>query len=522
MAYKAGAWRDIRCKAIISILFLSIIMLLISGCMGETKQASAPSASQEPVQEVLKPEDYETLWPGKKKLIWLSDSDLLYSSSKDILVEFNNTLLANGTDFVVEFVNANANSVQQYYDLIRRFKQEGKQVDLLNTGSGSSEVDIRTYPAAVRDGLLEPLDNYLQTKDGKLLYDHILPSSWEMVTLDHQIFGIHPMPTAAANLYLFINKRIQEKYKITLPKQIASLAALEKALSMAAEESKLDQKFVPLYIWLGSGKEMTGYDFLSSGIAVRHTESGAPLAFNPYAEQDVNQLIQAMSAYKEAGYTKEGQAFEEVLKGNFFAFVTYAYPSTYHNGKLQLGITDPILNVNAHLLQDGMNFEAVNGINGLASWSANKAEAFQLLTLVNTNSELSNLLRHGFKKASSGKLQFKDMEEMMRGIASPSNNLITVPVGLETDNKLNDYREYAASFSMSPAAGFILDEGNIREDLLAIGEINRKYEALWIGSKDADTQLMKVNEELKAAHIDQVLVEINKQLDNWWKASRTK
>ncbi|WP_042168023.1 DUF3502 domain-containing protein [Paenibacillus gorillae] len=497
-------------------------MLFISGCTDGTEQTSALTNSPEPVQEALKPEDYESLWPGKKKLIWLSDSELLYSSSKDVLTEFNNTLLANGADFVVEFLNAKASSVQDYYDLIRRLKQEGKQVDLLNTGSGSYDVNIRTYPEAVRDGLLEPLDEYLQTKDGKLLYDHILPSSWEMVTLDRHIYGIHPMPTAAANLYLFTNKRIQEKYKITLPEHISGLDELQSALTLAAEESKQDQKFVPLYIWLGSGKEMSGYDFLgSSGIAVRHTESGAPLAFNPYAEPNVQQLLQTLSAYKEADYTKEGQAFEEVLKGNFFAFVTYAYPSTYHDGKLQLGITDPILDVNAHLLQDGMNFQAVNGINGVASWSTHKKEAFQLLTLVNTNSELSNLLRHGFKKAD-GKPQFKDMEEMMRGIASPSNNLITAPVGLETTNKLNDYRDYAASFSMSPAAGFTLDESKIKADLAAIGEINRKYEALWTGSKDAGAELVKANQELKAAHIDQVLIEVNKQLDSWWKATHTK
>jgi len=503
----------------------SLSVLFISGCRNTGKKHIAPTAVNSPlvtetdtVQEKLKSEDYERIWPGKKKLIWLSDNDTLYSSSKATLIEFNNTLLASGANFVVEFVNKDSGDAQGYYDLIRQMKREGQQVDLLNTGAGSDQVDINTYPAAVRDGLLEPLDNYLHTDKGKVLYDSVLPASWDTVTLNHHIYGIHPMPTAFANLYLFINKSMQDKYRIKLPEQISSLTELKSALKTVSEAYKDDKKFVPLYIWLRSSKEITDYDFLSSGIAVRHTEE-APVAFNPLAEPEVQHLLQALADYKEHNYVKEGQALDEVNKGNFFAFVSYAYPSTYHAGKLQVNITDPVTDVSAHVLRMGMNIQAPNGINGVASWSANKEEAFQLLTLVNTNRELSNLLRHGVK---SGKPEFGNMQELMRGAASPSNKLITAPIGLETDNKLQEYREYAAGIRMSPAAGFKLNEKGMEEDLAKIGEIYGKYEGLWSGTEaNPETQISTANQELTAAHIDRILAQVNKQLEEWWKTAQS-
>lgn len=502
-------------------------MLLVGGCRNSEVVQEVPSASKAPISvgedsptETLAPEDYETLWPGKKKLVWLSDNDTLYSSSKEVLTEFNNTLLANGTDFVVEFVNKDTGDVQGYYDLIRQLKKEGQQVDLLNTGIGSDQVDINTYPAAVRDGLLEPLDDFLHTDKGKLLYDSVLPSSWDMVTLNHHIYGIHPMPTAVANLYLFINKNVQDQYGIKLPDRISDLTELQAALKTVAEARKDDNKFIPLFIWLGSGKEITDYDFLTSGIAIRRSEEGAPVAFNPLAEPAVQKLMRSLAEYKGHNYVKEGsEALDEVNKGNFFAFVSYAYPSTYHAGKLQVNITDPVTDVNAHVLRMGMNIQAPNGINGVASWSANKEEAFQLLTLVNTNRELSNLLRHGVK---SGKPEFGNMQELMRGAASPSNKLITAPIGLETDNKLQEYREYAAGIRMSPAAGFKLNEKGMEEDLAKIGEIYGKYEGLWSGTEaNPEAQISTANQELTAAHIDRVLAQVNKQLEEWWKTAQS-
>lgn len=166
----------------------------------------------------------------------------------------------------------------------------------------------------------------------------------------------------------------------------------------------------------------------------------------------------------------------------------------------------------------------INELNrkiGIASWSENKEEAFKLLTMINTDSDLSNLLQYGIfgkhYELIDGKVRMLDTDKRAPGYFSPANQMITYPSGLETENKEQIYRDIHSLGKMSPIAGFTLDESSISEKLENIKEVYKKYEPIYTGEMDNIREtLNQANRELIEADVELVLREINQQLTCWW------
>src|SRR5690606_3983926 len=117
-----------------------------------------------------------------------------------------------------------------------------------------------------------------------------------------------------------------------------------------------------------------------------------------------------------------------------------------------------VLAVVAQILSTGYAQKMIGAVDGVASWSEHKDKAFQLLTMLNTDSDLSNLLRYGIKavhyELDNGKVKQMDSEKVVPGYLSPANRVIAHPEGIEPEINTEVYREMNASAKMSPIAGF--------------------------------------------------------------------
>ncbi|HZK35047.1 MAG TPA: DUF3502 domain-containing protein [Bacillota bacterium] len=463
--------------------------------------------------------DYDLLWPGVKKLVLACDHLMTSGVDPQIFIDFNNLLLDKGSAFVVEFITFDSVDYLGYQSELRQLKSSDSQVDLLNTGFGI-DGEPNTFPEAVKDDLLWPLDEYLFSVEGSGLYQAFDPKAWEGVKLNGHIYGINDKVNLAFPYYLYINKELQNKYDIQLADEINDLSQLEDALSIIAENEK---DIIAMDNYLPMINDLAEYACLDSGIGVKYGENGYPTAFNIFEDQKFVGLAETAYEYIDKGYMSlEDEAYEQVIKGSFFAYISHANPEIYYDGKLMLG--EDIIEVNAYRLANDFVIEEQNYVWGIASWSKYREDAMGLMTMINTDQELSNLLRFGIEgrqyELSNG-VVIRD-EEAMRAPgywSSPANKMITYPEGLEPIDKGVLYLGLHADAKMSPVAGFTLDETAISDQLSKVADIYDEYEFVYTGkAQDIKDILSQANKELESAGINELLFEINQQLTSWWDA----
>jgi len=509
------------------IIILCVLLLCSCSIFTDVEKTPSPSTSPSPEASPTATPDYTESWASAKKLVWIIDMSNTHGVDPQIYIDFNNLLLEKGADFIVEFVGIDSMNVMEYSELIRNMKSEGRQVDLLETGYGQYGVDYDTYPEAVKDGLLEPLDEYLKTADGQKLYKAFDKNAWESVKIENKIYGINNRSSLRWPFYLHINKEIQEKHNIRLPEGNDSLSYLESTLKIIAENQDVinNKDIISLLIGQSSVKKLMNCEYMDSGIAVKYDNKGYPLAFNLFEEADFISLIDLIYSYINQGLIMIGEnvsVYKKMDEGLFFATFQHSTPDDFYNNKLMLD-GGKAIDVVSYKLSEDYVISQLNLINGIASWSENKEEAFKLLTMINTDSDLSNLLRYGILgkqyELVDGKVSFLEAEARAPGYYSPANQMITHPIGLEPSNKAEVYKELNAASIMSPIAGFTLDKSKIEDKLSAIKGIYDKYEKIYTGeTKNIKEELKKANSELKDQGIDEVLDEINLQLTSWWKS----
>jgi len=518
------------------ILSILACFLILSACKAEdlpeteVEHVDAGEDSEEPDETTetltgpLTAADYDELWPDVTKLVWIVSEGATSGVDPEIYKQFNDLLLEKGADFVVEFKGMDVGDPEIYQKELRDMKANGDQIDLLETGFGTETMD--TNIAAVEGDLLDPLTPYLQTDDGQKLFNQFDEKAWESTSVEGTHYGPNTSPILSNSIYLFFNQKMTDTYDIQLPDELEHLRQVEDVLKLLSANKDQDE-VVPLYIDLVDYKALSGYDFLENGLAAGYDDDGNPYVFNPFEQSNITSLMDTLAHYSHQGYLLKDEEDEEeveemISQGNFFALVTSGSPMHYSDGVLDMGSYS--LEVVGYKLVDTFVVSRPNGIHGIASWSEHKDEAFQLLMLLNTDRELSNLLYHGIEGKHytlvDGKIAPGDDESQRApSFHSPANEMFAFPKKLEPSNKEQVYKEWNENLQMSPIAGFDLDDSEISIDLEAIESIYVKYDSLWTGDEqDVESQLAKANKELQEAGIDKALDEINQQLKNWWES----
>lgn len=501
-------------------LFLMLMLLCLSflgACDYFQKDSTSEVTdySNEDFKLSLPSVEFERLWPEYTKLVWLVSDGMILDVDPDIFVEFNNKLIEKGADFVVQFIGIDPIDIPKYQEHLLLMYEDKIQIDLLNTGFGDE--NIETYPRAMKNGLLEELDPYLDTELGKELFNMLDQKAWDRIRIDGNIYGINNWIDLSQHLYLFVNSKVLEKFNFDL-ENTQSLSVLENKLAIWSESAHGND--IPLYIWLEDYRELLDYSFLNHGIAVKYDDTDTPHAFNYLKADEVIKSLQTLLYLKDNNYLYEDDdSFDKVINGDFLFFISYAFPEIYYDGKLKIGPQE--ITVDAHKLKEGSIVMLSSAVDGIASWSNYKKEAFELLVMINTDPDLSNLLRFGIEGKQYNMIdgELVENKEIQRapGFYTPANQLITHPIGLEPQNKADIYRELTEEFQMSPIAGFTLDESNIAEELIAIQEIYTAYDGLWrLELEDVEATLALAKQELQEAQIELVLEEINRQLAAWW------
>lgn len=350
----------------------------------------------------LTDELYEEKWQGKKQLIWLND--LTSNFDTNIIVELNDILVERGYDFVIRYKEADAYSDEFVSDM-KAMKDSGDAMDLFNIGGVYEGDSTNRYEECVSEGLLSPLDEYLQSEEGATLKEAFPDKVWETLRVNGSIYSYDWRTLPCVNLNGYVNQEYAEKYHIT---EETTLSQLKDIIETIPEKDTLQ------IIWADSN-------------LADAWENEELMDFISTSQIPVKQ-------YYEINWETIPEFLMIIQSENFVSA-----------SDTQILLEGQESNIVKMKLVDGKVSTVTNNLLGVASWSENQKEAFTFINLVNTDKEIANLLQYGIEGRN-----YKVEDDVVTLVSQKtglgewtiSNKRISLRQGLEPEGKEAFYENY--------------------------------------------------------------------------------
>lgn len=447
---------------------------------------------------------------NKTKLVYLTNFDTVYSNNDDDLRiydeqaienEVNKYLDAKGYDFYVDFITNSefdymTQEIHPNIEVYEQMLDNGDQVDIVNTGYGFESLGgiNDTYHVFVEKGYLIPLDDYLTSDEGKELYNILGETNWEIMKVNDKIYGKTTDYDMASPLTLIFNDGYCDKYDVD-KSAIKSLSDLEPYLEKMANDG-----YAGLYIDPTCENLYNLIDFTKfNGIYVNAQTSRAE---NIFQNETALTYLKQIADYKQKGYITNTFLSENMP---YLCTVAPSMPIAYNS---------------SHIISKGyLETEDMSGAVGISTSSKHPNEAFTLLTLLNTDSELADIVYNGiaernYQSIDGIKALNKNALPFFDYTTTPSNPIIAQSNSQDNPNKLSDFELYLENSQMSPFYGLKIS-GELQKKLDVIAEINTNFYGLFYGNygeyETLDNALSEVCNQLKDAGIDEISDELNNQ-----------
>ncbi|CAN7362837.1 ABC transporter substrate-binding protein [Paenibacillus sp. LjRoot153] len=397
-----------------------------------------------------------------------------------------------------------------------------EQVDLMISGLGTHNQDVAK-------GLYVELDSILE-KTGKGIkdaFDKTIGSDYlNAVKVNNKIYGIPIIKNVAQDYTIAMRKDLVEKYKIDTSK-IKTLDDLDPIFKVIKEN---EPNVTPI---AKSGSSILTVlngingELLGDGAGLSTKDAGLKVV-NWFETEENAYLLNTVRRWYQAGYIDKDSAtstetgFNLMKAGKVFSYPNLVDP--WFTSDSSTGKETVLVHLKAAPV-------ATSSLNSFM-WSITKntvdeERAMKLLELMYTDKDVVNLLDYGIE----GKHYVK-----------VSDNIIDFPEGVDASNSTyfpaqvwmfgNSFLSYlrkgdapdmwknAAEISnkavKSRILGFSFDVEPVRTEVAAVSNVLSQFQvALETGMIDPASKLPEMNKQLKAAGIEKINAEKQKQLDAW-------
>ncbi|MDQ6418037.1 ABC transporter substrate-binding protein [Paenibacillus sp. LHD-117] len=353
----------------------------------------------------------------------------------------------------------------------------------------------------------------------------------DSLKINGDIYSIPSVRDWATSYGIIMRKDLADKHRID-PASIRTMDDVEKALQTIKEREPGIVPIVPfqpssIYSGLSGGT----YDRLEDGLGILPDYDNDLKVVNLYETDDYSNAINRIRSWYLAGYVAKDAAVssdngrELVRAGKAFSYFTPIKPGVEEQesrltGKAMIAapLTSPTM-TSSTIKLFGMS---------LSARSQHPQKAMELLNLLYSDSALLNLLNYGIE----GKHYIKKTDQVIAyppGVDSSDlgYSFHNYEVGnqfissiWETDDpdiwkKMNVFNQKAKK---SKALGFSYDANPVGTEISAVQEVLDRYlSGLETGTLDPAETLPELQTALKAAGIDKIIAEKQKQLDEWAK-----
>jgi putative aldouronate transport system substrate-binding protein len=484
-------------------LLATMLMLPLSGCLSKSGTGEKPSIHRDTVNLI-----YYT--------IGFPDPDL------KIVNEKINELLAQKIGVTITYIKV---GWQEYNDRLNT---------LISTGTPFDIAFATEYTSYVQRGAWLRLDDYLSNV-GKDMYDAIDPVLWQGVRMeDNGIYGVPTNKELAVRMQWMYPEALVKKYNIDITKY-NTLESLEPLLQMIKEKE-------PSYQPMEMDKDtqnffaLDGYEYVLDKplpLMVHYWDHDAPVV-NIFETDEARQMLDTLRSYYLKDYINEDAAMREsqnLTRGErVFWKPAGGGPLSENSWSKDRGYK-----IVAHPVTPALiTTESVHGgIMAVNAKSEHPIESIKFLNLLNTDPEVRNLFNYGIEGVhytldDNGQVLLKssrdsgDPAESVGYVGvqyTQGNWFILKTIGGEFPDPLDKWDQYRAAnaeYVKSKLLGFTPNLSSMPIQVSNIKMVWEKYySSLMTGSVDVDSVLFKFNEELRQAGLDEVRVEVQRQLDDW-------
>lgn len=395
----------------------------------------------------------------------------------------------------------------------------GEKLDLVFTfGQG--------YPIQAANGQLQPITELL-AKYGQGIEEAVGSQYLKSAEVEGQLYGVPTLHNFGAKTGIVMRKDLIEKYNI----DITAIKSLDDLDSVFKTISDNEPNIVPLASGLGGSLEQyRNYDMLGDRYGILPGFDNGLKVENYFESEEYAGLLNKMHNWFKAGYINKDAATSQlsepdILKANkAFSYIARISPGSVELGERQSGMEL----IAAELEQQAYSTtsDVLVALWTVAQNSQNPERAMMFLNLMYTDKDIANLLLWGIE----GKHYVKVDETVIdypAGVDSTTvgystqgwlmgNPFLTYTLKSEDPELWNKIQELNKGVIGSKALGFSFNTEPVKNEITSLNNVAQQYrKILETGTIDPTTKLKEFNEKLKAAGIDKVIAEKQKQLDAW-------
>lgn len=426
----------------------------------------------------------------------------------------NEQLLQKGLSFQIEFVKKGSADESDYFDGVISMKDMGENADFISCVPGTVFDYPLYYEKMVQRDLFLPLETYLNGEAGQMLKEAYDKKVWDALTIDGHIYAVTVNYAVPWQKVVIFDPNIMEKYDIHPEAFGQPLWEWEIFLEKILEGEKGTSDFIPieypaLTYMLPDYTPVSGGYF---GVFIDETAED-PEAFSLFESEYVEKLWGTIRDFQVKGYIQTGAQFEDSEKEYSTAIQFNTIKSASY---FKLNFSDRDYVEFGELIAENT---LANDSIAIASWSKQSEEAFQLLSAIMTDPDLSNSLVLGKegedyslqngRAVSLGRMSNIVIEESL------GNQFITHPMTWDPVNKKEDYPKVITQSQKSKIFGFRFDSVAVQAETDAV---LKETIPIFYQFEDYYTQgLDDIKSRLNTAGMDILVKEINRQLNEWQK-----
>jgi len=402
----------------------------------------------------------------------------------------------------------------EYSQKLQVMTASGEPMDIMFTASWAFD-----YVQNARKGAFKPIDELLQSH-GKGILEVLDPAFLEGSKVDGVNYGIPANKELPAQEVWRFNKQLLDKYNLDIS-QVNSLESLEPLLKTIKENEPnitplaIAKDFVPL----------AGYDYLieKMPMAVK-LDTNDYKVVNILETPEMKKELQTMRKYYQAGYIPTEVATLDTMQdalnaGTWFTDRAATQPFADNLWSASLGY--PIVSTPASEPVI-YNWSVMGSMQAISANSKHPEKAMEFLNLLNTDPVLRNMVDSGIEGVHFKKIGDNVAENLPESknydmpTFSLGNVMLTYLNPEDPENKWEEFRKFNESGKPSPILGFNFDTSKVTTEIASLQNVKEEFwSAIMTGTVDTEEYTAKAIEKFKAAGLDRVMEEAQRQLDEW-------
>ncbi|MDQ0878518.1 putative aldouronate transport system substrate-binding protein [Paenibacillus sp. V4I3] len=502
----------------ISLVSLLALSMVAAGCGKEsTTSTPAPAASAAATTATTKANEptaeIQLMFPGTpQKDVALVEAE----ANKYLKDKLNVTLKINAVDW------------GQWDNKLNLMIASGEPSDIVFTAAW------QRYAINVAKGAFLDLGPLID-KDAPELKKELDPAFFEGSKINGKNYGIPTNKELAATRGVVYRQDLADKYQLDVSK-VKTWADLEPLLKAIKEK---EPTITPFFMAATSNGVFDGldWDYLGDGAipgVISKTDKSTKVLNQLETPQYVDVMKLTRSWYK-AGYinkdasTSTVTVADQAKAGKVFMWAEGLKPGKAAEMEGYVGFKLGQIDLTVPTITTG---DASGAMLAISKSSKNPDKAMKVIGLLHNDKYLNNLINFGIE----GKHYVKKSDNVIDtapGIDPKNhpynpgaqwelgNQFLNYLMSNENPKKWDLFKEFNAKGIKSPGLGFSFDAEPVKTEIAAVTNVSKQYEAaIRTGSVDPDEKIAEYLAKQKAAGVDKIIAEKQKQFDAFLAANK--